>query len=180
MSAPPRPDLPPALTLNEQLWQETFDELKKLARSRLYASGSQVQLNTTALVNESYLRLCRRAGELSFETRSHFFAYASKVMRSVIVDLVRERCAERGGGDLVRVTFDTAIAESVGIDEEPVRIDRALRELERVEPRLASVVEMRYFAGLSDLEIADVMGVSDRTVRRDWDKARAILKTMLG
>ena len=101
-------------------------------------------------------------------------------MRSVIVDLVRERSALRGGGDLQRVTFDTGVADAAFMDEEPLRIDRALRELERVEPRLARVVEMRYFAGLTDAEVAEVLGVADRTVRRDWEKARAILKTMLG
>lgn len=174
-----KPSSPP-LALSEQLWSETFTELKKLAHARLYASGPLTQLNTTALVHESYLKLCHRAGQLSFDSRGEFFAYAGKVMRSVIVDLVRERSALRGGGDLQRVTFDTGVADAAFMDEEPLRIDRALRELERVEPRLARVVEMRYFAGLTDAEVAEVLGVADRTVRRDWEKARAILKTMLG
>lgn len=177
MDAIRSPEAP--LPLSEHLWAETFDELKKLAHARLYASGRLTQLNTTALVHESYLKLSHRAGELAFASRGQFFSYAGKVMRSVIVDLLRERSAQRVGGDLVRVTFDTGIADSAFMDEEPLRIDLALRELERVEPRLAQIVEMRYYAGLNDLEVAEMLGVTDRTIRREWNKARAILKTML-
>ncbi len=169
----------PPFALSEQLWSETFTALKKLAHARLRASGPLTQLNTTALVHEIYLKLNHRAGELSFDSRNEFFGYAGKAMRSIIVDLVRERGAQRAGGDLLRVTLDTGVANAVFMDEEPLRIDRALRELERVEPRLARVVEMRYYAGLTEAEVAEVLGLSERTVHRDWDKARAILKTML-
>lgn len=168
----------PAL-LGDALWAETFSELKKLAHARLHAAGPLTQLSTTALVHESYLKLSDRAGQLTFPSRNHFFAYASRVMRSVIVDLVRERGAERRGGDLQRVTLDTALSDGISADEEPLQVDEALRALEQVEPRLARVVEMRYYAGMTDAEIAEVLGLTDRTVRRDWEKARGILRTML-
>lgn len=157
---------------------ELFAELKKIARARLSDSGAPTHLNTTALVNESYLRLAGRMQKLEFPSPGHFYAYASKVMRSIIVDMVRERLTERRGAGLERVTLDSAIADSVAADE-PLQVDHALRALEQVEPRLARVVEMRYFGGMTDAEIADSLGVTDRTVRRDWDKARAILRTML-
>ncbi|MEK8033868.1 ECF-type sigma factor [Ideonella sp. DXS29W] len=166
-------------SLGDELWAETFSELKKLAHARLHAAGAMTQLNTTALVHESYLKLSDRAGRLTFPSRNHFFAYASRVMRSVIVDLVRERAADRRGGDLQRVTLDTAAGDALVAADEPLQLDEALRSLEQVEPRLARVVEMRYYAGMTDAEIAEVLGLTDRTVRRDWDKARGILRTML-
>jgi RNA polymerase sigma factor (TIGR02999 family) len=169
----------PPIATSDQFWSEAFAALKRLAHARLRASGPLTQLNTTALVHETYLRLCHRAGDLSFDSRGEFLGYAGKAMRSIIVDLVRERSSQRAGGELLRVTFDTGAAEAVVIDEEPLRVDHALLDLERVEPRLARVVEMRYFAGLTEVEVAEALGLSERTVRRDWDKARAILKTML-
>lgn len=163
----------------DALWADTFNELKKLARARLRDAGPMTQLNTTALVHEGWLKLAGRADGLSFPTRGHFFAYASRVMRSVIVDLVRERGAERRGGDVQRITLDTALGDGLAAAEEPVRVDDALRALEALEPRLARVVEMRYYAGLTEAEVAEALGLTDRTVRRDWDKARAILRSML-
>lgn len=157
---------------------ELFAELKILARARLAASGPQTQLNTTALVNESWLRLAGRVDRLHFPTPGHFFAYASRTMRSVIVDLVRERLSQRRGGGLQQVTLDSAIADLVAADE-PLQVDAALHALAQVDARLAQVVEMRYFVGLSEAEIAQALKLSERTVRRDWDKARAILRTML-
>ena len=160
-------------------WQQAYPELKKIARARLYASGPQAGLNTTALVHESYLRLADKASALSFATRHHFYAYAARVMRSVIVDLVRERQAHRRGGDAPHVTLNTAAALAPAPDDDALRVDEALTALAAVEPRLAQVVELRYFVGLDDAEIAGVLGLSDRTVRRDWDKASVLLRSML-
>ncbi len=162
----------------EALERELVAELKKIARARLRDAGPLSHLNTNALVNESYLRFAGRLDRLQFPTEGHFFAYASRTMRSSIVDLVRERRTERRGGDLERVTMDSELAGALVMDE-PVALDQALRDLEVVEPRLARVVEMRYFGGMTDAEIAATLGITDRTVRRDWDKARAILRTML-
>lgn len=180
-AAPRMPDTtlpPPPFDPSRLPDPELVAELRKIAQARLRDAGPVSHLNTTALVNESYLRLAGRLDRLQFPTEGHFFAYASRTMRSVIVDLVRERLAERRGGGLERVTLDSALEASVPA-EEPLELDQALRDLERVEPRLAQVVEMRYFGGLTDAEIAHALGVTDRTVRRDWDKARAILRTML-
>lgn len=172
-----RDTLPEFLT--PELWVDAYSELKKIASARLYSAGPLTQLNTTALVNESYLKLVARIGELSFESRGHFFSYSSKVMRSIIVDLVRERNAQRHGGDFRRVTLSDTLGESIASDEELLQVDEALSALEKVEPRLAQVVEMSYFAGMTQDEIAHALGITGRTVRRDWDKARVILRSML-
>ncbi|MDR7334941.1 ECF-type sigma factor [Roseateles asaccharophilus] len=189
--APPAPAEHAPVPLDDQLWRETFDELKKVAHARLRAAGDPTGCNTTMLVNESWIKLSARAsqqagdGALSFPTRSHFFAYASRAMRSIVVDLLRERAAQRRGGgvdgDGVQwVTLDTTLGERVAAPEdEPLQVDAALRTLEAREPRLARVVELRYFAGMTETEVAEVLGVTDRTVRRDWDKARALLRTLL-
>jgi RNA polymerase sigma factor (TIGR02999 family) len=162
----------------DALWTAAYGELKQLARSRLRRSGPHTLLDTTALVNDSYLKLIS-IGRLKVENRRQFFAYASQVMRSVIVSLVREKLAEKHGGQAAHITLNTEIAESAAAGDEPLKVDEALSELAKVEPRLAQVVEMRYFAGLTEPEIAEVMGVTDRTVRRDWDKARVLLRAML-
>jgi RNA polymerase sigma factor (TIGR02999 family) len=174
--------LPPEApaVLGDALWAETFAELKKIAHARLYSAGGLTQLSTTALVNESWLKLAERRDALQFPSRGHFFAYAARTMRSIIVDLLRERAAERRGGRLQRVTLDTALAHALPAHEDPVQVDDALRKLEALEPRLGQVVEMRFFAGMTELEVAEVLGLTERTVRRDWDKARALLRAMLG
>lgn len=163
----------------EKLFAAAYGELKKLARARLRDGGRNTLLETTALVNESYLRFLN-SGQLRIEDRRAFFAYASKVMRSVIIDLVRQRQAERRGGDATELTLDTQIAASLPAGEaEIVHVYDALLALEAAEPRLAQVVEMRYFGGYSEAEIAETLGLTERTVRRDWDKARLLLMSAL-
>jgi RNA polymerase sigma factor (TIGR02999 family) len=98
--------------------------------------------------------------------------------RSVVIDLIREQRALRRGGDLARITLNTAVVDAAAQDE-PLRIDEALQELTQVEPRLSQVVEMRYFGGFTEAEIGSALGVTERTVRRDWDKARLLLRAML-
>ena len=120
----------------DALWQAAYSELKKVARARLRSGRRHTVLDTTALVNESYLKLAR-LGRLKVESRGKFFAYASRVMRSVIIDLVRERQAERRGGGLLPVTLDTALVDGgrMALAAEPLRVDEALLELAKVEPR---------------------------------------------
>jgi RNA polymerase sigma factor (TIGR02999 family) len=162
-------------TAREALFSAAYADLHRLARARLRGGGRNTILETTSLVHESYLRFVQ-AGELRAEDRRSFFAYASQVMRSVILNSVRERAAERRGGDLARLTLDTALAEGLAADEGSIlRMHEVLQQLEAVDPRLAHVVEMRYFGGYSEGEIADVLGIAERTVRRDWAKARLIL-----
>ena len=163
----------------DELFSAAYSELRKLARSRLYGGGRNTFLDTTALVHESYLRFLN-SGQLRLEDRRAFFAYASKVMRSVIIDAVRERQAQRRGGDLARMTLDTQVADDLPDGEaEVLHVHEALLALEAAEPRLAKVVEMRYFGGYNEQEIAEALGLTERTVRRDWDKARLLLKTSL-
>lgn len=159
-----------------------YADLQQMARSRLRQSGQLTLLDATGLVHESYLRLLaqQQAGGLEFPDRQHFLAYASKVMHSVVVDLVRAREAERRGGGADHVTLNTAIADlPPQRDDEILRVHEALEELAQLEPRLAQVVEMRYFGGLLEAEIAEALGVTERTVQRDWQKARLFLSMSL-
>jgi RNA polymerase sigma factor (TIGR02999 family) len=163
----------------DALFAAAYGELRRLARARLRDGGRNTVLETTALVHECYLRFVR-AGELRAEDRRAFFAYASQVMRSVILNSVRERQAERRGGDLQQLTLSTELIANLGDGEETIlRVHEALQVLAQADARLAQVVEMRYFGGYSDGEIAETLGVTERTVRRDWEKARAILADAL-
>ena len=152
-----------------------YEDLRRLARSRLRQHQTMTLLDTTALVHESYLKLVA-GSSLPVEDRQHFFAYASHVMRSVIVDFARARLAERRGGDAEHVLFDTAMgAELVGSERDVLRVHEALQVLAQADAQLAQVVEMRYFGGLTEVEVADALGLSERTVRRSWTKARLLL-----
>lgn len=156
----------------------TYRQLRMLARARLRNGGREALLDTTALVHEAYLRLAR--AELGSAEQRSFLAYASRTMRSVIVDFARKRQAERRGGDLVMVTLTGALEEhQPAAADDILRVHEALEELSSIDARLADVVEMRYFAGMSDPQIALALGISERTVRRNWDKARLLLLRVL-
>jgi RNA polymerase sigma factor (TIGR02999 family) len=162
-----------------QLFAAAYDELRSRARAQLRGGGRNTLLNTTVLVHESYLRFAH-AGHLSGSERGYFFSYAAHVMRSVIVDFARQRQTQRRGGDVAHLPLTTQFAENMTASEDQlVRINDALEELQKVDERLAQVVEMRYFAGMTESEIATAMGVTDRTVRRDWQKARLLLAATL-
>ncbi|HEX7440777.1 MAG TPA: ECF-type sigma factor, partial [Caldimonas sp.] len=138
----------------DSLFAALYQELRTLARARLRHSETITLLDTTSLVHESYLRLLN-ARELEFADRGKFFAYAATVMRSIVVDEVRKRRAERRGGSAEHVELDTSVGDALAPeDEQIIRVHEALDELSALEPRLASVVEMRYFAGLTEEEIA--------------------------
>jgi RNA polymerase sigma factor (TIGR02999 family) len=162
-----------------ELFDTTYEDLRRMARGRLTESGRGTLLDTTSLVHESYVRFAN-AGELRIGDRAHFFRYAGQVMRSVIVDMARARLAERRGGAAPHVTLNTSVGDSAaGGEEEIVRVHEALEDLGRYDPRMVQVVEMRYFAGMTEPEIAEALGVTDRTVRRDWEKARILLAQAL-
>jgi len=168
---------------NQQAAGEAFSllyaELHRLARSKLRHHQSMTLLDTTSLLHESYLRLVG-AQALPVSDRHHFFTYAARVMRSVIVDFARARLSERRGGDVDRVVLDTSIAGDVATPEHDVlRVHDALEVLAKADERLARVVELRYFGGLNEAEIAETLGTSERTVRRDWEKARLLLLAAL-
>ena len=156
-----------------------YDQLRRLARSQLRRNQTITQLNATSLVHESYLRL-HHAGQLRTDERGEFMAYMAQVMRSVIVDVVRARAADKRGGQHQRVPLDTELGEKLPEPEDEIlHVHEALQVLSAADPRLGSVVEMHYFGGLSEAEIAGVLGVSTRTVRRDWEKARLLLAVAL-
>jgi RNA polymerase sigma factor (TIGR02999 family) len=157
-----------------------YTELRRLARARLAAGGRFTLLDTTALVHESFLRL-QRADNLPVNDDEHFLAYATRTMRSVVVDYARRRKAERRGGGAAHTALNTAHAEEIGVsDDEILEVNEALGVLAAVDARLAQVIEMRYFGGLTDVEIGKMLGVTDRTVRRDWERARLLLAGLLG
>jgi RNA polymerase sigma factor (TIGR02999 family) len=161
------------------LFAAAYAELHRLARSRLRDGGRNTLLDTTGLVHESFLKFVS-SGELRAEDRRAFFAYASQVMRSVIVNSARDRLAQKRGGDWRPLTLSTQLADNVATDEETLlRVHEAMDALEQAEPRLAQVAQMRYFGGYSEQEIAETLGISDRTVQRDWEKARLILAAAL-
>lgn len=157
-----------------------YDELKRLARAKLRQHQPLTLLDTTALVHESYLRVIGTA-ELPVTDRHHFFAYAARVMRSVIVDLARARMAERRGGAAEHVEFNAEVVEALpaGGEGDILRVHEALEVLAQADETLARVVEMRYFGGMSEVEIAEALGSSERTVRRHWEKARLLLSAAL-
>jgi RNA polymerase sigma factor (TIGR02999 family) len=162
----------------EELVRLNYAELKRLAHSRLFGSGHHTLLDTTALVHEAYVRLAK-SGLSGDMLRVQFLAYAARAMRSVIVDSVRARSADRRGGDAIRVTLNTGIANDVIGEEEIMRVHVALDELAKLDAELARIVELKYFAGLSEVEIGQAIGASERTVRRQWDKARRVLKVLM-
>ncbi len=154
-----------------------YPDLKRIARARLRQQGRGDAMHTTTLVHESFVRLVQ-AHTLHLQDRRHFFAYAAKMMRNIIVDSAREHLAERRGGGAEHVTLggdEAAAVAAAGADPDLVRVHDALHALEQVDPELAELVEMRYFGGYEDLEIAALLGITDRTVRRRWDKARTWL-----
>jgi RNA polymerase sigma factor (TIGR02999 family) len=163
----------------DALFAAAYRELRRLAHLRLRDGGRNTVLDTTALVHESYLRLVR-SGELKLDDRRSFFGYAAQVMRSVIVDSARARLAERRGGNAQKLSLATDLVHELGQGEEGiVQVHEALQALEQVDARAAQMVEMRYFGGYSDKEIAETLAVTERTVQRDWEKAKALLRAML-
>jgi RNA polymerase sigma factor (TIGR02999 family) len=168
----------------DALFHATYEDLRALAHARLRQERRGTFLDTTALVHESYLRVAA-AGKVSLENRAHFMCYAARVMRSVVVDFARARGAQQRGGGVPSLTLTSglqqALAHGQQMDgaEEILRVNEALAELAVHDSRAAQVVEMRYFGGMTEAEIAVALGVTDRTVRRDWEKARLLLSEAL-
>lgn len=165
----------------DQVYAALYPELKRVARARLRQQGRGDSLGTTTLLHESFLRLVS-ARDLRLEDRRHFFAYAARTMHNIIIDSARESLAERRGGGALHETLggDAALqVADTGTSAELLRVSDALRDLERVDPELAELVEMRYFGGYTEVEVAELLGITDRTVRRRWDKARAWLYVAL-
>lgn len=155
-----------------------YRELRALAEQRLRTIAPGASIQPTELLHEAYARLARSA-DASFETRRHFIAAAALAMRSVLVDRARSQGALKRGGDAVRVPLDGIAVEIGRAPEEVLAVDRALTKLESVDARSAQVVLLRFYMGLSESQIAHVLGVTDRTVRRDWTFAKHWLQREL-
>lgn len=162
----------------DQLFALLYPEFRKIAHGRLRKSAPLTLVETTVLVNESYLRMVR-IGRLAVNDRVHFLAYAARVMRSIIVDLVRERVTQKRGSGQVEGTLITEVAPTPVAEAEILAVSEALDSLASIDAQLVEVVELRYFAGLTETEIAAALGVSERTVRRLWEKAKLLLSASL-
>jgi RNA polymerase sigma factor (TIGR02999 family) len=159
--------------VEKELYAVVYEELKRIAHRHLHDVGGSDTLSTTELVHEAYLKLSHSPGQ--WDNRAHFFGAASRAMRQVLVDFARKRQAGKRGGQSDIVTLESSDAAlDIQLDE-MIALDAALDRLNEVDERLRQVVELRFFAGLSPSEIADIFGVTARTVERDWIKARLFL-----
>jgi RNA polymerase sigma factor (TIGR02999 family) len=159
----------------EQLLPHVYHELRTLAHRYLMRENAGHTLSTTALVHEAYLRLSAGGASTDWRDRAHFFGYAATIMRNILVDYARKRGAVKRGGDQIPVDWEHVEASVEAVAADMLALDEALTRLEKADPGLARVVELRFFAGLSLEETAEVVGRSPRSVDRDWTKARAFL-----
>ncbi|HRG15838.1 MAG TPA: ECF-type sigma factor [Pseudomonadota bacterium] len=166
----------------DRLFAELRGELKQVARRQRARLDPGETLCTTALVNELWMKL-NRAPPNRIADREHFLAISAQAMREIVVDHARARQAEKRGSGLANLDLDAPEAQRIeAVDDaaQVLAVDAAVRRLEAIDPRLAQVVVWRYFAGLEEAEIAAALAVTERTVRRDWVKARTLLADLLG
>ena len=161
----------------EKLFPLVYHELKRLAESHLRRERREHTLQPTALVHEAYLRLVKQ--EITWQNRSHFFGIAGRVMRQILVDYARERSAGKRGSGSIKLSLNEAIYLTDERAAVLIALDEALKELAEFDPEKARLVELRYFAGLSNEEIAQAMGISVPTVVRHWRSAKAWLMTRI-
>lgn len=157
-----------------ELWELTYEELRRIAARYLMRERPDHTLSATALVHEAYVRLVDQT-RIQWQDRAHFFAVASNVCRRILVDYARRRGAEKRGGARAKVTLDDNSAVVDAQSDEMLALDEALDRLSELNERLGKVVVMRYYGGLSEEETAEALGVTARTVRRDWVKAKGYL-----
>ena len=151
-----------------------YDELRRIAQRELRRCGGVLTLGATTLLHEAYLSMSAREGP-AFPDRARFMAYASRAMRGLVIDYARSRQAQKRGGGLEITSLPTHAPDAAAIGVELERINEALQELTSVDPALAEVVDLKFFCGLSFGDIAGLRGVCERTVQRDWEKARIFL-----
>jgi RNA polymerase sigma factor (TIGR02999 family) len=163
---------------SERVFAALYDELRRLAAGQL--RGEDV-MRATSLVNEAYLKIAQH-GALDVNDRGHFFAVAARAMRQIVIDHVRARSAQRRGGELHFVPIETTALEAAasGRDDELLALDSALGKLGDLDPKLAALVELRFYGGLELAEIAVVNERSERSLKRDWRRARAFLQREVG
>ena len=162
----------------EKLTPLVYQELHRLAHGYLRGEREGDTLQTTALAHEAYLRLVG-ASQMRWQNRAHFFAVSAQLMRHILVDFARARRNLKRGGDAQQVSLDEALTIASGHSPELVALDDALKDLARLDERQSKVVELRFFGGLTEVEIAEVLQVSPRTVSSDWNLARSWLSREL-
>jgi RNA polymerase sigma factor (TIGR02999 family) len=165
-------------TALDLLTAKVYDELRRIARRYMRTQRTGNTLQTTALVNEAYLRLVN-VRNVTWEHRAQFFTISAQIMRRILVDAARSRGAGKRGGGVIKVNMEESAILSPEPDRAIVALDDALKTLAQLFPRQAKVVELRYFAGLSVEQTVEAMGASERTVMRDWDFAKAWLSREL-
>jgi len=158
----------------DKLMPLVYDELRRLARYYMRRERAGATLQTTALVNEAYLRLVDQK-KVQWQNRAHFFAIAAQLMRRILIDRARKRYNSKRGGDVRKVSLDQAAIVSTGRSSDLVALDEALTDLEAIDQRKSKVVELRFFGGLNIEETAEVMSISPATVQREWSMAKAWL-----
>jgi RNA polymerase sigma factor (TIGR02999 family) len=165
------------------LFPTAYQELKRLAHNQLRRAWSIETMQTTALINETYLKLFEHQSPACSDKR-HFFALCAKAMRQILINYAEQKQAQKRGGDLARVTYSEALFQSdkhtsYNLDT-LLAIDQALDQLAEIDERLCEMVELRFFAGLTETDLAQVFEVNERTIRRSWSKAKALLALALG
>ena len=159
-----------------------YEDLRQMARARVRHEPAGRTLQTTDLVHEAYLRLVAGV-EPTFQNRAHFFAAAGEAMRRILVEAARRRCREKRGGGRHRTDFDQVLSRATAGEAEPadlLAVHEALHKLQDLDPRAADIVKLRCFVGMSITQVAQSLGLSSRTVNRDWQVARAWLSRELG
>ena len=162
----------------DELYPLVYDELHRLARRYMSRERQGHTLQTTALINEAYVRLVDQRN-VHWANRSHFFAISAQIMRRILIDHARRHAYAKRGGGAQQVSLDEAAAVTRTAGAEILRLDEALKSLAEMDPRRSQVVELRYFGGLNNEEIAGVLKISENTVTRDWNMARAWLHQQL-
>jgi RNA polymerase sigma-70 factor, ECF subfamily len=162
----------------DELYPLVYDELHRLARRYMSRERKDHTLQTTALINEAYVRLVDQKN-VHWANRSHFFAISAQIMRRILIDHARRHAYAKRGGGAQQVSLDAAAVVTPKLSFELIRLDEALKSLAEIDPRRSQVVELRYFGGLNNEEIAGVLHVSENTVTRDWNMARAWLHRQL-
>ena len=162
----------------DALFSALYSELHRLAELHLHRSARPLTLGATTLLHEAYIGISER-DSLAFPDRNHFLSYASRAMRGLIIDYVRKRRAQKRGGELTFTSLDEAQEATAFESTELEQLGRALDELATLDPALAELVDLKFFCGFSFDEVAAMRGISERTVQRDWAKARVLLHRAL-
>ena len=162
----------------DKLFPLVHSELRRIAQRQMSQERPGHTLQATALVNEAYLKLAGQQG-FDWQNRAHFFAVCAQVMRHILIDHARAHARDKRGGGAVKVSLNDALVVAEDQASHFIALDEALRVLERLDPQKGKIVELRYFGGLSVEEAAEVMNISPRTVRREWQRAKAWLYRMM-